>query len=193
MLIDLYLTPRYDANEPAPHQAELSERVPRDWGLFDRVAGSYVWLSVPSYDPNSPTDSMDTSHANRTAWLASRACAEALISKSTIQNLANTFRYQIWAPAKGPFYFNNYVDGYDGDLDGLEAGRGGNVWFGWHRLAAFDEGLKSLFLSIAYDLTNGGPNLPAGAQNKAMQEAPLCLEAWAARLLSDHGQPYHFP
>jgi hypothetical protein len=193
MLIDLYLTPRYDADEPAPHREELAERVPGDWGLFDRTVDGYVWLSVPSYDPNSPTDSMDTSHANRTAWLASRACSEALISKSTILNLANTFRFQIWAPDKGPFYFNNYVDGYDGDLHGLAAGRGGNVWFGWHRLAAFDADLRNLFLSLAYDLTNGGPNLPAGAQNKTMQEAPLCLEAWAARLLSAEGQPYRFP
>jgi hypothetical protein len=193
MLIDLYLTPRYDADEPAPHQAELAQRVPGDWGLLDRMADGYVWLSVPSYDPNGPTDSMDTSHANRTAWLASRACSEALTNKSTILDLTNTFRFQIWAPDKGPFYFNNYVDGYDGDLNGLTAGRGGNVWFGWHRLAAFDDGLRILFLSLAYDLTNGGPNLPAGAQNKTMQEAPLCLEAWAARLLSPQGQPYRFP
>jgi hypothetical protein len=193
MLIDLYLTPRLDIYDLAPHQEELAGRIPGDWGLLDRAADGYLWLSVPTYDPNSPTDALDTSHANRTAWLTARACSEGLISKSTILGLANTFRFQIWAPEKGPFYFNNYVNGYDGTLNGLEAGRGGNIWFGWHRLAAFDEGLADLFLSIAYDLTNGGPNLPAGAQNKTMQEAPLCLEAWAARLLSPQGQPYRFP
>jgi len=53
--------------------------------------------------------------------------------------------------------------------------------------------LEDLFLSIAYDLTDGGPNLPRGAQNKTMQDAPLCLEAWAARLLSAQGQPFRFP
>jgi hypothetical protein len=53
--------------------------------------------------------------------------------------------------------------------------------------------LKDLFISLAYDLTNGGPNIPKGAQNKAMEEAPLCFYAWAARLLSANGDPKIFP
>ena len=193
LLIDLYLTPRYDVNEPAPYQNELAGYLPADWGLFDRTEEDYVWYSIPGGDPNDPLRPSDTSHANRTAWLAARACTEGLINKSIVLSLANTFRYRIWAPDKGPFYFNNYVDGSDGDMDGLEGGRGGNIWFGWHRLAAFDEDLAELFLSLAYDLTNGGPNLPYGAQNKTMRDAPLCLEAWATRLLSAKGQIPRFP
>ena len=63
----------------------------------------------------------------------------------------------------------------------------GNIWFGWHRLAAYDDTLKDLYISIAYDLTNGGPNVIG--QNKAMKEAQLCFFAWAARLLAENGQP----
>lgn len=194
LLVDLYLTPRYDVNDPAPHQTELPGRIPADWGLFVHTErdGS-VWYSVPNYDPNSTSDVMDTSHANRTIWLGTRACCEGMIPKSTVLSLANTLLYRIWAPEKGPFYFTNYVDGSDGELGGLTGGRAGNLWFGWHRLAAFDESLEDLFVSMAYDLTNGGPNLPSGAQNKTMPEAPLCLKAWAARLLSTKGQPFRFP
>jgi hypothetical protein len=193
LLIDLYLTPRYDPNQLPPRLEEVADHLPRDWGLSAHTEDGYTWLAVPSYDPNGPTDALDTSHANRTAWLAAKAAAEGLISKSIILGLANTFRFRIWAPEKGPFYFNNYVDGYDGDLGGLTAGRGGNIWFGWHRLAAFDRELEDLFLGLAYDLTNGGPNLPQGAQNKTMADAPLCLQAWGARLLSAQGQPGRFP
>ncbi len=193
LLIDLYLTPRYDVNQPAPHEDELGGHVPGDWGLFDHTEEDYVWFSMPNGDPNDLLRSTDTSHANRTAWLAARACTEGLISKSIVLSLANTFRFRIWAPGKGPFYFTNYVDGSDGDLNGLESGRGGNIWFGWHRLAAFDKDLEDLFLSIAYDLTSGGQNLPYGAQNKTMQDAPLCLEAWATRLLAAKGEIPRFP
>lgn len=194
LLIDLYLTPRYEPNQPAPYQDKMPDRIPSDWGLFANTdEQGYVWMSIPSYDPNSSTDALDTSHANRTAWLAAKACTEGLVSKSVVLGLANTFRFRIWAPEKGPFYFNNYVDGTDADLGGLTGGRGGNIWFGWHRLAVFDPELQDLFLSIAYDLSNGGPNLPDGAQNKTMQDAPLCLEAWGVRLLSTKSQPFRFP
>ena len=194
LLVDLYLTPRYDIHQRAPYQDELANRIPADWGLFVHIEpDSYVWYAIPNYDPNSLSTSMDTSHANRTAWLAAKACCEGLIPKSTVLSLANTLRYRIWAPEKGPFYFNNYVDGSDGVINGLTGGRAGNIWFGWHRLAAFDKDLERLLVSIAYDLTNGGLSLPDGAQNKAMQDAPLCLEAWAARLLSAQGQPFFFP
>jgi hypothetical protein len=194
LLTDLYLTPRYDANEPAPYQDTLADYIPEDWGLFVHVDDAgYTWLSVPNYDPNKLAEAMDTSHANRTTWLAARAAYAGLVDKTVLDGLANTLRFRIWAPEKGPFYFNNYIDGNDGDLNGLKPGRGGNIWFGWHRLAAFDRDLEDLFLSIAYDLTCGGENLPYGAQNKAMQNAPICLEAWGARLLAGNGQPVRFP
>ncbi len=184
-LIDLYLTPRHDPNQLAPWEDQMPEQIPGDWGL-PVVEGDdgITWLSIADLDPDNPTGVQDTSHANRTAWLAARAYEEGLVDQSVLSGLANTLCYRIWAPEKGPLYFNNYIDGSDCPLNGLEAGRGGNLWFGWHRLAAYDPGIEELFLSIAYDLTNGGPNLPDGAQNKTMEEAPPCFEAWAARLLA---------
>jgi hypothetical protein len=194
LLIDLYLTPRYDSNQPAPYQDKIPDRIPANWGLFVRsTPDGHRWLAIPNYDPARWSEPTDTSHANRVAWLAARAYAEGFIGADVIEGLLNTFRYQIWAPEKGPFYFNNYADGSDCEMDGLSSGRGGNVWFGWHRLAAYDEGLRDLFLNLAYDLTTGGRNLPYGAQNKSMLNAQICLEAWAARLLAEQGQPWSFP
>lgn len=193
-LIELYLTPRYDPNEPAPNSAEMGNTVPSDWGLFVRIADEgYVWLLIPDYGSGTADLALDTSHANRTAWLACRAYAEGLVDETVLDGLLNTLKLRIWAPEKGPFHFNNYTDGSDGMLGDLLPGRGGNVWFGWHRLAAYDPDLETLFLALAYDLTNGGPNLPVGAQNKTMLNAPLCLEAWGTRLLGSKGQPDRFP
>lgn len=193
-LVELYLTPRYDPNEPAPNSAGAGDAIPDDWGLFVQVAEEgYVWLLIPDYGASTPDEALDTSHANRTAWLASRAYSEGLIDEMVLVGLINTFKFQIWAPEKGPFYFNNYSDGADGMLGALGPGRAGNVWFGWHRLATYDPDLEALFTALAYDLTNGGPNLPDGAQNKMMQNAPLCLEAWATRLLGSKGELYRFP
>lgn len=193
LLIELYLTPRYGPDQPAPCEDRCAGRIPEDWGLpvFPTDDGA-VCLGILDVDPNNPTGVLDTSHANRTAALAAKAYSKGLIDRAVLDGLANTLRYRIWAPEKGPFYFNNYVDGSDCDLGGLRPGRGGNIWFGWHRLAAYHPDLEELFLAVAYDLTNGGPNLPDGAQNKTMNEAPLCLEAWAARLLAG-GQPRSFP
>ena len=193
LLIDLYLTPRYDRSQPAPREDRMPGRIPADWGLPVVVTDDgAVCLSIPDANPDNPTGVLDTSHANRTVWLAAKGYAERLVDRRILEGLANTLRYRIWAPEKGPFYFNNYVDGSDGELDGLGPGRGGNIWFDWHRLAAYNRDLEELFLSIAYDLTDGGPNLPAGAQNKTMREAPLCFGAWAVRLLSA-GQTRTFP
>ncbi len=194
LLIDLYLTLRHDPNQVAPHYNEMPERIPANWGLSVRsTADGHIWLAVPNYDPARWDEPTDTSHANRVAWLATKAYAEGLVRPEVITGLVNTFRYQIWAPDKGPFYFNNFVDGSDGEMNGLSSGRGGNVWFGWHRLAAHDDGLRTLFLDMAYDLTAGGQNLPYGAQNKSMVNAQTCLEAWAVRLLADEGYPWIFP
>jgi hypothetical protein len=193
-LIELYLAVRYDPNEPAPDSAGIEHLIPDTWGLFPQVADEgYTWLLVPNYEPDQLVPAIDTSHGNRTAWLAARAYAEGLVDETVLDGLLNTLEFQIWAPEKGPFYFNNYVDGTDGELDGLGPGRGGNVWFGWHRLAVYDWELRALFLCLARDLTDGGPNLPDRAQNKTMANAPICLEAWGARMLSLEGQTHQFP
>jgi hypothetical protein len=193
-LIDLDLTVRYDPNQAPPHAEEIACSIPENWGLWPRwTDDGDLWLFIPNYDPNDPFSPADTSHANRAAWLAAKAWSEGLLDGNTVEGLINTLKLRIWAPDKGGLYFNNYVDGSDGPMAGLAGGRGGNVWFGWHRLAAFDRGLEDLFLSVAYDLTNGGPNLPDGAQNKTMTNAPLCLEAWGARLLSPTGKINSLP
>lgn len=193
-LIEMYLTPRYDVNQPAPHQDEMPRLIPANWGLFARsTSDGWTWFVVPNDDPARWSEPADTSHANRAAWLAARAYAEGLIDPNVIGGLVNTLRDRIWTPANGPFYFTNYTDGSDDEINGLPAGRGGNVWFGWHRLAAHDESLRTLFLSLACDLTYDGPNLPTGAQNKSMLNARTCLEAWAARLIAEEGRPKIFP
>ena len=193
-LIDLYLAVRYDPNEPAPNSAGVEHLIPDTWGLFPQVAeGGYTWLLVPNYEPDHLVPAIDTSHGNRTAWLAARAYAEGLADETVLDGLLNALEFQIWAPEKGPFYFNNYADGSDGELDGLGPGRGGNVWFGWHRLAVYNRELEALFLCLARDLTDGGPSLPDGAQNKTMANAPLCLVAWGARMLALDGQTRQFP
>ncbi len=187
-LTDLYIGVRISLDQPAPGAGELGKHAPKDWGVIThKLTGGYVWywtkhMTVP-----------DTSHANKTVWLATKAYYEELITKDRLDCFINTLKFQIWAPEKGPFYFNNYINGSDGKVQGQGPGQAGNVWFGWHRLAAYDDTLKDLFISLAYDLTNGGPNIPKGAQNKAMENAPLCLFAWAARLLSANGQPQEFP
>jgi hypothetical protein len=194
LLIDLYLAERYDSNEPAADEVVRPRHVPPNWGLFVRsTADGQIWLSIPNYDPADWARPTDTSHANRVAWLAAKAYADGFIDRDVVDGLIGTFRWRIWAPEKGPFYFNNYVDGSDDEVGGLSAGRAGNVWFGWHRLATYDETLRALFLSLAYDLTSGGDNLPPGVQNKVMLNARTCLEAWAARLLAEKGHPLEVP
>ena len=193
-LIDLYLTVRHNLDEPAPNSEGIENLIPDDWGLIPQEdQGGYRWLLIPSYGTGSTIPAIDTSHGNRTAWLAARAYAEGLIDDTVLTGLINTLKYRIWAPEKGLLYFNNYSDGTDVELGALAPGRGGNVWFGWHRLAAYDPTLETLFLALACDLIDGGPNLPENAQNKTMANAPLCLEAWAARMLSTAGQPQTFP
>ncbi|UCD52827.1 MAG: hypothetical protein JSW27_09345 [Phycisphaerales bacterium] len=193
-LLDLYLTVRYDPNEPAPDSEGIEDLIPDDWGLFAQQADEgYTWLLIPDYAGDGSTAGIDTSHGNRTAWLAARAYSEGLLDADVLYGLINTLEFRIWAPEKGLFYFNNFTDGSDGEFDGLASGRGGNVWFGWHRLATYNEKLEALFIALAVDLAAGGPNLPDNAQNKTMANAPLCLEAWGARLLSAEGRPHVFP
>jgi hypothetical protein len=200
-LFDIYLTEKTSLDELWPDPCFRStypehpddSKVPLDWGLYHQEDGTLIWSWGLSDLENYGT--LDTSHANRTIWAACQALEKGLLSKkTTLNNLIVSFKKNIWVAQKGPFYFNNYINGQDGEVQGGGAGGlRGNIWFGWHRLAAYDDSLKDLFISLAYDLTNGGLHIPPGAQNKAVKEAPLCLIAWAARLISSQGKPEVFP
>ncbi len=190
LLTNLYVGHRASLKAPAPNAGTLGKYTPADWGLVpNRTTGGYIWYYLNYGKPYI----LDTSHANRTIWLAAKAHDEGLVKKDIIEGLINTLKYQIWAKDKGPFYFNNIIDGRDLKVQSSGPGKKGNLWFGWHRLAAYDPTLRDLFISIAYDLTNSGPGFPQGAQNKHMENAPLCFYAWAARLLSLQGKPERFP
>ena len=197
-LTNLYVGFRSDLYQSPPMTWELGRHSPSDWGVLPREStGGYVWYFIPDWRRKGKTAVLDTAHANRTVWLAARAYHEGLIDKTGLDMFINTLKKQIWKPEKNPFYFANFVDGSDISYDDpkhgtLPPGYKGHVWFGWHRLAAYDNAVKNLFLSLAYDLTNGGPNMPL-SQNKTMENAPLCFYAWAARLLAPDGKPQEFP
>jgi len=197
-LTKLYIGLRSDLRQSPPKAWGLGRRTPSDWGVLPRRStGGYVWYYIPDWRRKGKTAVLDTAHANRTAWLAARAYHEGLIDKAGLDMFIKTFKKQIWKPEKNPFYFANFVDGsdvvYNDPKHGkLAPGYKGHVWFGWHRLAAYDNAVKTLFLSLAYDLTNGGLNMPS-SQNKTMANAPLCFYAWAARLLAPDGKPHEFP
>ncbi len=197
-LTNLYIGSRSDLHQSPPSDLGLGRQAPSDWGVLPREStGGYVWYFIPDWRRKGKTAVFDTAHANRTAWLAARAYHEGLIDKAGLDMFITTFKKQIWKPEKNPFYFANFVDGsdvaYDDPKHGiLPPGYKGHVWFGWHRLAAYDNTVKDLFVSLAYDLTNGGPNMPL-SQNKTMANAPLCFYAWAARLLAPDGKPQEFP
>lgn len=197
-LTNLYIGSRSDLRQSPPNAWGLGRRSPSDWGVLPHEStGGYVWYFIPDWRRKGKTAVLDTAHANRTVWLAARAYHEGLIDKDGLDRFIKTFKKQIWKPQKNPFYFANYVDGsdvaYNDPKHGiLPPGYKGQVWFGWHRLAAYDNAVKDLFISLAYDLTNGGPNMPS-SQNKTMENAPLCFYAWAARLLAPDGKPQEFP
>jgi hypothetical protein len=197
-LTNLYIGSRSDLRQSPPQALGLGRRAPRDWGILPREStGGYVWYYIPDWRRRGKTAVLDTAHANRTVWLAAKAYHEGLIDKAGLDRFIKTFKKQIWKPQKNPFYFANYVDGSDVPYHDprhgiLPPGYKGHVWFGWHRLAVYDNALKDLFVSLAYDLTNGGPNMPL-SQNKTMANAPLCFYAWAARLLAPEGKPQEFP
>jgi len=197
-LTNLYLGLRSELRQSPPEALGLGRKAPRDWGILpQRLTGGYVWYYIPDWRRKGKTAVLDTAHANRTVWLATKAYHEGLIDKAGLDMFIKTFKKQIWKPEKNPFYFANFVDGSDvAYIDPkhgvLPPGYKGQVWFGWHRLAAYDNAVKDLFISLAYDLTNGGPNMPL-SQNKTMENAPLCFYAWAARLLAPDGKPREFP
>lgn len=174
-LFQVYLGERTSLSQafPDPRYRTL---VPTDWGLYEKNNGTFVWYWTGRHTIQ------DTSHANRTVWYGVEAQESGLLETDLIGGLVQTFKRNIWTPANGPFYFKNYIDGSDPAIQSMEPGRKGNVWFGWHRLAAYDAELKVLFLSMAYDLTKGASNFPPLAQNVRMKNAPLCLIAWGARL-----------
>jgi hypothetical protein len=197
-LTSLYIGYRSNSRQSPPEALGLGRQAPRDWGVLpQRSTGGYVWYFIPDWRRKGKTAVLDTAHANRTVWLATRAYHDGLIDKNSLDGFIKTFKKQIWKPQKNPFYFANFVDGsdiaYNDPKHGiLPPGYKGHVWFGWHRLAAYEDAVKNLFVSLAYDLTNGGPNMPL-SQNKTMENAPLCFYAWAARLLAPDGKPQEFP
>ena len=197
-LTNLYIGSRTDLRQSPPEVLGLGRRAPRDWGVLPcESTGGYVWYYISDWRRKGTITVLDTAHANRTVWLAARAYHEGLIDKASLDMFIKTFKKQIWKPEKNPFYFTNFVDGsdvayHDPEHGTLPPGYKGHVWFGWHRLAAYDNAVKDLFLSLAYDLTNGGPNMPL-SQNKTMENAPLCFYTWAARLLARDGKPNEFP
>jgi hypothetical protein len=194
MLIDLYLGIRKDLQQAPPQADRYGKRVPRDWGVLRQPqTGAFIWYFGYTHKGHKALPVMDTSHGNRTVWLAAQAYEQDLIDRPHLDGFVRTLKLHVWAPRKGPFYFNNFVDGTDRAVQQQAPGLKGNLWFGWHRLAVFDAALRDLFLSIAYDLTNTGEFLPDKAQNKAMDNAPLCFYAWGARLLSPIGAAQVFP
>jgi hypothetical protein len=194
MLVDLYLGIRTDLQQAPPQGHHYGRRVPKDWGVLRQPqSGGFIWYFGYTDKDSKALQVMDTSHGNRTVWLAAQAYEQGLIDRQHLDGFVRTLKLHVWAPRKGPFYFNNFVDGTDRAVQQRAPGLKGNLWFGWHRLAVYDAALRDLFLSIAYDLTNTGEFLPDKAQNKAMANAPLCFYAWGARLLSPSGRAQVFP
>ena len=183
MLTNLYIGRRDSLSQSAPDIYGLGTLSPRDWGVITnpRTAG-YVWYWMVQWRTQE-LEVQDTSHANRTVWLAATALDRGLITREHLQGFINTLTEHIWQPQISPFYFRNCIDGSDPQVQGMGPGLKGNVWFGWHRLAKHDVDVRNLFLMLAYDLTSGGPNV--SGQNKSMAEGPLCFLAWGARLLRE--------
>lgn len=200
LLTDLYIGVRTDLTKQPPNAADLGRNSPTDWGVVPQKAtAGYAWYYIPNWKLRDKLAVLDTAHANRTVWFAAKAHYEGLIdhTNTRIAGFVNTLKKQVWKPHKSFFYFANFVDGsdrpyLDPEHGELPPGYKGLLWLGWHRLAAYDDQLKDLFISLAYDLTNGGPNIPL-SQNKTMDEAFLCFYAWAVRLLAPQGNPSSFP
>jgi hypothetical protein len=172
-LVDLYLDPQ----EPGT--------APRDTGTFMLPSrNALVWY----WRRDGKLAVQDTSHANRTAWLASRAHAAGLIDDRTLELFKNTFKHRIWQPHDGPFAFANFVDGTNAPVGRLGPNQAGNIWFGWHRLAAHDETLRDLLVALAHTLATDEGKVPP-SQNRSGPNARLCLLAWGARLLAENGAP----
>jgi hypothetical protein len=189
VLCDIYLSQKSDRNANFNKYPELKGLIPTDWGtIVNEKTNGLIWYGNIKWPRNSPPISiiMDTSHANNTPWLACRAFDEGYIDKEHLNRFVNTLKKQIWRRDKPGFYFTNFVDGGDNAINKAAPGQRGSVWFGWHRLAAYDIELKDLFISIAYDLSNDGPNIADGTLNKVRDEAQLCFTAWGARLLKQY-------
>lgn len=179
-LINLYLGKRENINQKSPYYEQLKNLDPQNWGIAENISkNGYIW-----YWTNNQLI-QDTSHANRTVWLACQAYENKLIDHEHLNGFINTFKNNIWKPEKKPFYFTNYIDGSDGKVQSRGPGQKGNVWFGWHRLAEYDKTLKELFINMSIDLTEGSKKFPKLSQNTKMENAPLCLIAWGTRLLKN--------
>ena len=188
-LVETYLAPRANLSAAPPRTAFARAARPTDWGLVPvKETGGLKWY----WNQGGALRVQDTSHANRTVWLATRAYALELVDRELITSLVRTLKAQIWKRGTSRFAFANYVDGSNQDVGSLGPGRAGNLWFGWHRLAAHDDELRRLFIELAEALSYGGGGIPP-SQNKAMAEARLCYLAWGARLAAEAGQPRKFP
>lgn len=182
LLSHMYLDVKESKYDLYSGNSVLEKYYPKDWGvLVNKKEGSLVWFWTKDLLVE------DTSHANRTAWLAARAYDQGFLTRERLDYFINTLKKQIWKKRKKGFYFSNYIDGRDNSIGKAKPGQRGSVWFGWHRLAFYDEQLKDLFVSMAYDLTNGGAGFAEGTLNKSKRMAPMCLIAWGARLLSEDG------
>jgi len=189
LLSHMYLDVKQDKLDLYAEDATLEKYYPKDWGtVVNKETGGLVWYWTKDLIIE------DTSHANRTVWLAARAYDEGIIDENLLNGFVNTLKKQIWKKEKDGFYFGNYIDGRDDSVGKTKPGQRGNVWFGWHRLAAYDEELEDLFVSMAYDLTNEGHLFADGTLNKSKRMAPMCLIAWGARLLcKKEGGGIQFP
>lgn len=180
LLIKLYLSERPELEMFLEENPGLRTFYDRGWSMTRQPSGALIWHVVRK---RIFSVVQDTSHANRTVWLAAEAYDNQLISRDIIAGMVITLKTNIHFPQKGYFYFKNFIDGQDKPFRRNEPGRAGNLWTGWHRLATHDPELRALFVSLAYDLSEGGPNIqPRQAQNRTFPEAPLCFYAWAARL-----------
>ena len=194
LLIDLYLTPRYDPGQPAPYEDLMPERIPRDWGLpVVTTADGVVWLSIPDLDPNNPTGRAGhlACQPHRVAGgegLCGRArrperrrrpCQHASLSDLgsregpvLLQQLRRRQRLQARRPRR-------------------RAGRQHLV-----RLASPGRLQPATWKSCSSRSRTisptAGPTCPTAPRTRPCSEAPLCLEAWAARLLTA-GQTRTFP
>jgi len=154
---------------------------PPDWGIT--MPGScYEWRWV------APTLVMqDTNHANRTVWLAAESVDRGELPAEYMKGFVRTFKDRIWDRTKLPqLYFRNCIDGTDPEVQGMGPGGKGNLWFGWHRLSRYDAEIAGLFMSLAVDwVTNDGEGIYGQMGHGGMTDAPLCLLAWAARMLKE--------
>ncbi len=192
---NLYMIPRKDLSQSHPQSKKLGKLVPKEWGLVKRTdTGGFQWY----WQIRKKLVIQDTSHANRTVWTALKGYESGIVDPNIVKGLINTFNKQIWKPGYKTFFFTNYLHGKRTEYlrsSGITSPPGfkGLVYFGWHRLAAYDDNIKDIYISMGYDITNGAKNFPEKTQNISMENAKICYLAWAARLISENQNQKLFP